>query len=319
VRRPRAGRRRHHRAGHRRPSGAQRPLRAHRRLLLAPEPSNYVPSVHLSSQKRRLAAAVDEALREAYARALGAGILNPEGDFPEQPDPTPTRDHFSLKHSHGGGGFRPTAERIPFLNSLFSALPAISGSTAQAPLWPSLAPIAGGWSVYDKDSKPEEQCWATFFASGCRMAREMQEETAQTRHLRDEALESAGLAANPPQSAVFDRPDEGIGYRIGKVQKRAFDETKGPPPRASSDAPITFSLQTSGAWPRCFRSTIVLQTRSARGRPCYRHHPRRTNSKPRRRRASESGSPASGPLPTYHSSLMPLRSTSSSTLSAATS
>ena len=36
-----------------------------------------------------------------------------------------------------------------------------------------------------------------------------------------------GLAANPPQSAVFDRPDEGLGYRIGKVQKKAFDEIKG--------------------------------------------------------------------------------------------
>jgi len=59
------------------------------------------------------------------------------------------------------------------------------------------------------------------------MAREMQEETARIRRLRDKALESAGLAANPPQSAVFDRPDEGIGYRIGKVQKRAFDEIKG--------------------------------------------------------------------------------------------
>ena len=55
------------------------------------------------------------------------------------------------------------------------------------------------------------------------MAQEMKEEIARIRRLRDEALESAGLAANPPQSAVFDRPDEGLGYRIGKVQKRAFD------------------------------------------------------------------------------------------------
>ena len=59
------------------------------------------------------------------------------------------------------------------------------------------------------------------------MAREMQGEVARIRSLRDEALESAGLAANTPQSAVFDRPDEGIGYRIGKVQKKAFDEIKG--------------------------------------------------------------------------------------------
>ena len=187
---------------------------------------DYVPSVHLPSQTRRLATAVDEALREAYARALGTDILNLEGDFPEQLDPTFTRDRFSLRHSQGGGGFRPAVERIPSLNSLFSALPAISRSTAQAPLWLSLAPVVGGRGVYDKDSKPEEQFWATFFASGCRTAREMQEETKRIRRLRDEALELASLAANPPQSAVFDRPNEGIGYCIGKVQKRAFDEIK---------------------------------------------------------------------------------------------
>ena len=92
---------------------------------------DYVLSVHLPSQTRQLAAAVDEALRKAYARSLGADILNPAGDHPEQPDPTFTRDRFSLKHSLGGGGFRLTAGRIPFLNSLFSALPAISGSAAQ--------------------------------------------------------------------------------------------------------------------------------------------------------------------------------------------
>ena len=54
----------------------------------------------------------------------------------------------------------------------------------------------------------------------------MQEETTRIRRLHDEALELAGLTANPPQSTVFDRPDEGIGYRISKAQKKAFDETK---------------------------------------------------------------------------------------------
>jgi len=164
-----------------------------------------------------------------------------------------------------------------------------------------------------------EQRWTTFFASGCRTAREMQEEITRIRRLRDEALELAGLAANPPQSAVFDRPDEGIGYRIGKVQKRPSTRPSSSAPRASSDAPITSPLQTSGAWPGCFWPTTVLQTRSARGRPCERHHSRTTNSKPRRRCATESGSHASGPPPTYHSSQMPLRPTSSLTLSAAAS
>ena len=188
---------------------------------------DYVLSVHLPSQTRRLAVAVDVSLREAYARSLGADILNPEGDYPEQLDPTFTRDRFSQKYSLGGGGFRLTAERIPFLNPLFSALPATSGSAAQAPLWPFLAQIVGGRGIYDKDSKPEKRCWAIFFASECRMAREMKEEIARIRHLRGEELVSAGLAANPPQSAVFGQPHEGFGYRIGKVQKRAFDEIKG--------------------------------------------------------------------------------------------
>ena len=137
--------------------------------------------------------------------------------------------------------------------------------------------------------KPEEQYWTTFFASGCRTAREMQEDITRIRRLRDEGLELAGLAANPPQSAVFDRPDEGIGYRIGKAQKKTFDEikvlrTKGLERRADNLPP----LQTSGAWPGCFRPTTIFQTRSARGRPCDRHHSRTTNSKPRRRCATES-------------------------------
>ena len=58
------------------------------------------------------------------------------------------------------------------------------------------------------------------------MAREMQEEITRIRRLRDDAIDLAGFTSSPPQSAVFDRPDEGIGYRIGKAQKKAFDEIK---------------------------------------------------------------------------------------------
>ena len=143
MRRPRFGLRRHH--ARVTAALAERSAQcAHTAIFYSLQSRlDYVLSVHLPSQTRRLVAAVDEALREAYAWALGTDILNPEGDFPEQPDPTFMRDRFSLKHSLGGGGFRPTVERIPFLNSLFSALPAISGSTAQAPLWPSLTPMTG--------------------------------------------------------------------------------------------------------------------------------------------------------------------------------
>ena len=53
--------------------------------------------------------------------------------------------------------------------------------------------------------------------------------------------------------------DEALGFRIGNVQKRAFDEIKGLRVKgALSDAPITSPLQTNGAWPRYFRPTTVL-------------------------------------------------------------
>jgi len=73
---------------------------------------------------------------------------------------------------------------------------------------------------------------------------------------------------------------------------------KGPAPRASSDAPLTFPLKTSGALPRCSRQTTALQACSASGRPCDRHHSRLTSPESRRSRASESRSPAPGPLST---------------------
>jgi hypothetical protein len=54
----------------------------------------------------------------------------------------------------------------------------------------------------------------------------MQEEITRVRSLRDEALESAGLADNSPESPIFDVPDEGFGARVGKVHKKIFDEVK---------------------------------------------------------------------------------------------
>ena len=77
---------------------------AHTAIFFSPQSRvDYILSVHLLSQTRRLAAAVGKLLREAYARALGADIFNPEGDFPEQLDLTSTWDRFWLKHSLGGG------------------------------------------------------------------------------------------------------------------------------------------------------------------------------------------------------------------------
>ena len=87
-----------------------------------------------------------------------------------------------------------------------------------------------------------------------------------------------------------------------RPRKRPSTRSRSYAPRASSDAPSTSPLKTSGLWPRCSRPTIVLQTRSARGRPCDRHHSRTTSSESRCSRASESLSPASCPTSTNHPS-----------------
>jgi len=118
---------------------------------------------------------------------------------------------------------------------LVSALPVILGSAAQAALLPSLAPIVGGRSAYNKDSKPEKKCWAIFFAFGCRMAREMKEETARIRGLRDEALESDLLRARPRAHSSIGRTG---ASDIASTRPR---RPRPPAPKASSDAPATCS------------------------------------------------------------------------------
>ena len=47
---------------------------------------------------------MDAALRRACTVAFGKDMLHPEEEFPEQQDPTFTRNLMGLKMSHGGGG-----------------------------------------------------------------------------------------------------------------------------------------------------------------------------------------------------------------------
>ena len=54
---------------------------------------------------------VDEALRKAYARCFGIGLLNPEGTRSDQTDPTFYRDLMGLKTKAGGMGYRNTERR----------------------------------------------------------------------------------------------------------------------------------------------------------------------------------------------------------------
>jgi len=50
-----------------------------------------------------------------------------------------------------------------------------------------------------------------------------------------------------PNSAFFDRPDEGLDYRIGKAQKKAFDEIKGLRAKGLERRAGNPPLKTSGA------------------------------------------------------------------------
>ena len=81
---------------------------------------------------------------------------------------------------------------------------------------------------------------------------------------------AAGFTSSPPQSAVFDRPDEGIGYRISKVQKKAFDEikvlrTKGLEQRADNPPPadqrrMAWVFSANGRFENSFGEGAPLRT-----------------------------------------------------------
>jgi len=98
-----------------------------------------------SYQKRHKidAAKVDDALRKAYARCFGADLLNAEGTWERQEDPTFHRDLMGLKASAGGGGYRNTARRAAFSNAIANALPQMIGSETRQPLWSSLESVLG--------------------------------------------------------------------------------------------------------------------------------------------------------------------------------
>ena len=187
---------------------------------------DYLVAVHLPEHTQQLAAATDEALRKAYARTFGADMLNPEGDFEGQRDPKFTADRLAQKCKQGGMGHRPMGDRAPFFTAISSALPQMSGSPTEEPLWASLSAVIGDRAVYDKANKPETACWATFLASGSRLAVAFQGEIDRLRGMRQAAIESAGLTATPPKSTIFDAPDAGFGFGVAKVHKTIFDELK---------------------------------------------------------------------------------------------
>ena len=59
-------------------------------------------------------------------------LLGPEGEFPEQQDPTFIRDLMGLKTSQRGGGVSPTSERMQFPNCILGALQRMIGGQGGA-------------------------------------------------------------------------------------------------------------------------------------------------------------------------------------------
>ena len=57
------------------------------------------------------------------------------------------------------------------------------------------------------------------------MASEAQEEIARVRALRAVAVAAAGFNS-PPESILWDAPDEGFGYKLSKIQQLVIDDIK---------------------------------------------------------------------------------------------
>ena len=164
--------------------------------------ADFLLGTHLPSETRTLAAKVDDALRKAYARCFGADLLNAEGTWERQEDPTFHRDLMGLKASAGGGGYRNTARRAAFINAIANALPQMMGNETRQPPWPSLENVLGADSFKKNDV---DTCWQTFFDSGSVWAIEFKSEIARIKELRAQAIVAAGREAMPNE--IFDRPD----------------------------------------------------------------------------------------------------------------
>jgi len=64
--------------------------------------ADYLLGTHLPSETRDLTERVDASLRKAYARCFRVDLLNPEGTWDNQVDPTFHRNFTMLRTSHGG-------------------------------------------------------------------------------------------------------------------------------------------------------------------------------------------------------------------------
>ena len=183
----------------------------------------YLLGTHLPSETRTLADRVDAALQKAYSRCFGVDLLEPNGTWQNQQDPTFHRDLMGLKAKNGGMGYRNTARRALFVNSVASAIPQMMGCDGEQPLWASLGNILGADSFHGDNKKT---CWQTFFDSGSAWGAEFESEIKRLKALRNDSLVAAERHLDPPTHEIFDQPDNCFGLRIDKLHRRLFNDIR---------------------------------------------------------------------------------------------
>ena len=183
---------------------------------------DWVMSVHLPEETRSLAAAVDRTLRTCYALCFGADPLDPNGLSESQEDRAFVHDRFALPVRLGGGGFRPTAERALFLNTLNNVAPQLLATERTRGLWPSLDSVFGAGS-FNADNAATR--WDAFYASGSRFALALRSEWGRVQQARKDAIIAAGLPT-PPTDTVLDASASSFGHKVEKLHRKVFKEIR---------------------------------------------------------------------------------------------
>ena len=173
----------------------------------------YFLGTHLPEQTRELAEAVDATLRKCYLVCFGTDLLNPEGQRGSrfQEDPSFVRDLFGLKIRLGGGGYRRTTRRAPFLNNLNNVAPQLVSSASAPGLWQSLATVLGDDSFNDAN---EKQRRAALYASGSCFEEALKAEWQRLQQLRTEAMAATG--AQDATKSILDADHNSFGRGTSK-------------------------------------------------------------------------------------------------------
>ena len=171
---------------------------------------DWILSVHLPSETRGLARAVDMSIRKSYAHCFGWDPFDPDSMPYDAPllDPSFVADRFIQKTRNGGGGFRPTEKRALFLNTFNTVAPQLLGSGNTAGLWTSLETVLGAGSFDDAN---QDQRWTAFYNSGSRYGEELKAEWLRLKQDQLAAAHAAGIET--PPASVLDADVCAFGHK----------------------------------------------------------------------------------------------------------